>query len=254
MINTLGDRLKRYENSYESQIIGRIPIIIRLDGKNFSNWTKKIHAIKPFDDMLSYRMANAMLATAEKIEGCVFGYTQSDEITFVLRNDQSLESTPWFNNRIQKMCSIASSMITAHFNDSISPSAYFDARVFAVPTIQESINCLVWRQQDCVKNSISCSCYCEVAKVHGNKTARKMMDKLNQKQQQELLFKETKINWNDYPAKFKRGIGCYKKEFETIINNIPCNRTEWILDYELPIFSKEQIFLQNMLSLKGDIQ
>ncbi len=255
-MDSLGDRMKKYEDAYEQQMINRLPIVIRCDGKNFSNWTKKIGAVKPFDSQLSINMSEAMRKTAEKIEGCLFGFTQSDEITFVLRNDQSLESTPWFDNRIQKMCSIVSSILTANFNkmyDVSIPLAYFDTRVFAVPTIQEAINALVWRQNDAVKNSISCSCYYGSANIIGKKTARKMMEGLNQNQQQEMLFREAKINWNDYPTKFKRGIGCYKQKQTFTKDGKEYIRTPWIIDEELPTFSKDHSFLLKILSVEKDI-
>ena len=255
-MQNLGDRMKEYERSYDISIINRIPIIIRLDGKNFSKWTKMCKFAKPFDEILSNQMANAMKETAEKIEGCTFSFTQSDEITFILKNDQSLESTPWFSNRIQKITSVVSSIFTAYFNKfDIKydfPLAYFDARVFAVPYIQEAINCLIFRQNDAVKNSVSASCYYEVAKIIGKKTTRKLMHGLNQKQQQELLFQKTGINWNNYPTKFKRGTGCYRKEFEIEINGIMCQRSNWEVENELPIFTQDKDYLDNILSVGED--
>jgi len=104
-------------------------------------------------------MTRASLKTAQSIEGCVFAFTQSDEITYVLRNDQSLSSEPWFDNRIQKIASVIASMTSVNFmSEMCGPCVYFDARVFAVPNIQEAINNIIWRQQDCVKNSISSAC------------------------------------------------------------------------------------------------
>lgn len=261
-MDSMGDRLKRYEAAYDQTIISRVPVIIRLDGKGFSRWTKSVSAVKPFDNELSNNMANAMVKTAEKIEGCLFGFTQSDEITFVLRNDQSLESSPWFSNRIQKICSITSSIFTAEFNrnwgdrippDTYFPLAYFDARVFAVPTLQESINTLIWRQQDSVKNSISCSTYYECAKKIGKGTARKQMEGLNGKQQQEMLFQTTGLNWSDYPTKFKRGIGCYKKIVVYPVSEIngSYTRSEWVIDNELPIFASNQEWLRTILGPEG---
>lgn len=260
-MDSMGDRLKRYESAYDQTIIGRVPVIIRLDGKGFSRWTKMIGATKPFDNDLSNNMAYAMQRTAERIEGCLFGFTQSDEITFVLRNDQSLESTPWFSNRIQKMCSITASILTANFNSMYEgredagkiPLAYFDARVFAVPNITEACNTLIWRQQDATKNSISCSTYYECAKKIGKGTARKQMEGLNGKQQQELLFQTTGLNWNDYPAKFKRGIGCYKRlTTHSSIEGPDYTRSEWFIDNELPIFASNQGFLLNILDPKEE--
>lgn len=254
----LGDRMKQYERAYDTYMPSRLPVIIRIDGKGFSRFTKKIQAKKPFDSWFSDSMAQAMLETAEKIEGCVFAYTQSDEMTFVIKNDQSEESTPWFGNRIQKLTSVASSFVTATFNQRLFrllekdvPLAYFDARVFIVPSWQEAINCLVWRQNDATKNSISAACYYEVARKpdRGKKQARKLMHGLNQKQQQELLFQETGINWNNYPAKFKRGIGCYKVAKEMAYEGNTFVRNSWELDTELPVFAREQEFLRNILGM-----
>jgi tRNA(His) 5'-end guanylyltransferase len=52
----------------------------------------------------------------ENIQGCVFGYTQSDEITLVLVDYKKLTSCAWFDYEVQKMCSISASMATMAFN------------------------------------------------------------------------------------------------------------------------------------------
>jgi tRNA(His) 5'-end guanylyltransferase len=248
---TLGDRMKAYEKCTEINMLTRVPIIIRVDGKNFSNWTKKNKFEKPFDLVFSEAMSFAMIEAASKIEGCKFGYTQSDEMLFILRNDQSLESVPWFNNRIQKICSITSSIVTANFNSYFNNKclAYFDTRVFPVPDINETINCVIWRQNDAVKNSISCSCYYEVAKFVGKKTTRKLMHGLNQNKQQELLFSKAGINWNNYPISLKRGICCYKIKTEKEINGIMCTRSEWKNDINMVNVSTNRDWLLNILSI-----
>ena len=112
----LGDRMKEYERVFDLHMPSRLPVIVRVDGKGFSKFTKKIKANKPFDERFYSAMANTMLSTADNLEGCVFGYTQSDEMTFVIKNDQSNESTPWFGNRLQKISSVVSSFVTAYFN------------------------------------------------------------------------------------------------------------------------------------------
>jgi len=233
----------------------RCPVIVRVDGKGFSRWTKKMKFEKPFDTTLVSAMSIAMLATAEEIEGCVFGYTQSDEMTFVLRNDQSLESEPWFGNRIQKICSVVSSMVTANFtkiwetgllqvpgsNLDALPISYFDARVFTVPTLDEAANALIWRQNDATKNSISAACYYEVAKKNGKGTTRKMMHGLNGNQQQELLFQETGHNWNNYPVYLKRGSACYKEPTKIDTPEGTVMRNKWTIDQEdIPIFTQDR--------------
>lgn len=251
---SLGERMKSYENTYDMSIIGRIPVIIRCDGKGFSKWTKRQKLDKPFDARMSQAMSSTMEQVAAKIEGCKFGYTQSDEMTFVLFNDQSLESEPWFGNRVQKMASIVSSMVTAHFNSLMTGAiAYFDARVFAVPNVIEAANCLIWRQNDATKNSISTATYYEVGRKLGLGTARKLMHGLNQKQQQELLFNKAQLNWNDYPTKYKRGIGCYRENVVlTDANGNQFERSKWKIDEELPVFTQAQEFLLKIFAGVSD--
>lgn len=254
--SSLGDRMKKYERAYDIYMPSRLPVIIRIDGKNFSKWTKKCKFRKPFDETLSYQMSHAMKDTVENIEGCMFAFTQSDEASFILRNDQSLETTPWFGNRIQKIISVVSSMFTAHFNKYAPsrgfPIAYFDARVFIVPDLTEVINYLIFRQNDAVKNSISAACYHEVANKVGKKTARKLMHGLNRNKQQELLFQETGINWNNYLTKFKHGIGarCITREFE--IGDNTYTRSNWEIELELPIFTQDRQYLDDVLNAENE--
>ena len=110
----------------------------------------------------------------KNIPGAVFGYTQSDEISIVLVDYQTLETDSWFDYRVTKMCSIGASMASRFFNqhyienvknayDETSSeyafysrkffSADFDCRAFNIPK-EDACNCLIWRQKDAEKNSI----------------------------------------------------------------------------------------------------
>lgn len=252
---TLGNRMKDYESIYDYRITPKLPIVMRIDGKNFSNMTKRLKFKKPFDSNFLNYMINATISVAENIQGCMLGYTQSDEITFIIRNDQSIESTPWFNNRIQKMVGIAASYSTIGFNKSlwrngINYDAVFDCRVLSVPDLDEAIRNLIWRQNDCVKNSINSATYYLVGEKLGKKTTRKLLLNLNQNQRQELLFKEVGINWNDIDAKFKRGVILYKKELELETKNGKVVRNKWVSE-SAPIFTSEdgRIFLDSIIKV-----
>lgn len=241
---SLGDRMKSYEKITDHRIIERIPIIIRIDGKNFNKLTKRFE--KPFSDRFSRWMVHAMAYTASKLQGCVIGYTQSDEITFVIHSDQSLESTSWCGNRIQKILSITSSFVTLSFNDimwrdleGLKPFAVFDCKIFAVPNITEAANCLVWIQNDCVKNSINAATYYEISKKYGRGKTRKMMHGLNQKEQQELLFKLTSINWSNYDEKYKNGIVTIKQDVKITTKNGEAIRKRWVVK-SAPRFTSEE--------------
>ena len=69
----------------------------------------------------------------ENIQGCVLGYTQSDEITLVLVDYKKLTSSAWFDYEVQKMCSIAASIATMAFNKIFKENVYeydSDAEVY----------------------------------------------------------------------------------------------------------------------------
>ena len=52
----------------------------------------------------------------ENIQGCVLGYTQSDEITLVLVDSRKHNSSAWFDNEVQKVCSVSAALATYAFN------------------------------------------------------------------------------------------------------------------------------------------
>lgn len=124
--DSLGDRMKEYENVSRNYLTRRVPVIIRLDGKAFHTFTRGMK--KPFDPVLTQAMQQTMKSLCEDIQGCVLGYTQSDEITLVLTDYATIKTDAWFKYNIQKMTSIAASMATLAFNREfiIAADQWFD--------------------------------------------------------------------------------------------------------------------------------
>lgn len=152
--DTLGDRMKGYEQVSRYMFTNKIPVIIRLDGKAFHTFTKDFK--KPFDEKLINAMQETTKYLVENIQGCIMGYTQSDEITLVLLDTLSEKTESWFNNNLQKIVSVSSSMCTAYFNKILNHNklAIFDSRAFQMP-LEDVPSNLVWRSRDCYKNAIS---------------------------------------------------------------------------------------------------
>jgi tRNA(His) guanylyltransferase len=199
--DSLGDRQKFYENqTCGIMMLPRIPVIARLDGKGFSKFTKGLK--RPYDERLSKLMIETTkYLVKETNANC--GYSQSDEITLVWYvND--INSAIYFNGRLFKMISDLASMCSVYFNRHLPKfipekgelMPRFDARVFNVPTLDEAVNCFLWREQDATKNSITMAAseYYSHNFLHGK----------NGSEKQELLFQKG-VNWNDYPDFFKRG-------------------------------------------------
>lgn len=269
--DSLGDRMKTYENVTRTHLMRRTPVIIRLDGCHFRTFTRGMD--KPYDEVLCKTMQDTTRYLCENIQGCVLGYTQSDEITLVLCDYKKLTTAAWFDNNIQKMCSVSASLATLAFNqrfimnvqDAMYDCCYapaennfgdevlagrkdyyerckkyintkihkatFDSRVFNIP-LAEVCNCLIWRQQDAIRNSI---------RGLGQKYfSHKQLDGKNCSQIQDMLMLEKNIDWNDVPTKFKRGSCCTK------------SAVRWKIDNEIPIFTQDRDYIENRIIFEED--
>ena len=273
--DSLGDRMKGYENISRSYLTRRVPVIIRLDGKAFHTFTRGMK--KPFDPVLTQAMQQTMKSLCENIQGCVFGYTQSDEITLVLTDYATIKTDAWFGYNIQKMTSIAASMATLAFDrefiiaygqwfdrsftngesdlpgfsslDALYASkrhqALFDARVFSIPK-EEVCNCLIWCQQDATRNSIEA--------VGQAFFSQRELHKKNCNEIQEMLWSNHNINWNNFPTENKRGSCCVKQSTDTSMNDpmnpgktIMVTRRKWVIDAEIPIFTQNRSYIERLL-------
>lgn len=154
----ISDRMKLYEGQeIDRKLIPLLPVMVRLDGKAFHNWTKDLE--KPFSLTLHRWMQTTttilMRETCAKV-----GYTQSDEITLLLYSPDIRKQT-YFDGKIQKLTSVICSLCTAHFNRMVDqsfvcgrPVAMFDCRVWNVPNLVEAANCILWRMQDAERNGV----------------------------------------------------------------------------------------------------
>ena len=109
MQDTLGQRMKAYEQEYRQAVPEGKWIILRLDGRGFSRFTKKMRFGKPFDGVMSEMMSRTALALAKDFQA-VAAYMQSDEITLVL--------PPYytgFSRRSEKLIGCAASLAGAAF-------------------------------------------------------------------------------------------------------------------------------------------
>ena len=174
-------KIKPIEKEFELEIPKNKHIVIRLDGKRFSKFTKKYFK-KPFDLKLSNIMIEVMKAIF-KYFNASFGYTQSDEITIIIPKNENEYYNHIFNGRIQKIASISSSVVSSKFNSLmyIDDLAIFDSRVFGVD--DEMLPLVInERRKDCIINSKSAfsQAYCSHKELL-NKNSNEMIEYTNQK-------------------------------------------------------------------------
>lgn len=193
--------MKMYERIEAGRIfIPTLPIIARIDGRSFHSFTKGMD--RPFDAALNTMMVETTMHLVRETNACM-GYTQSDEITLAWHSTDT-KSQVWFDGKIHKMVSQLAAQATLKFYmlcDEISPyyaqrKPTFDARVWQVPNRTEGANVFLWREWDATKNSISMVAQSMFShkELHGKDSNAK-----------QAMMLERGRNWNDYPAKFKRG-------------------------------------------------
>lgn len=262
----LGCRMKTfYEQIPKTRLMRRCPVVIRCDGRSFHTFTKKFQ--KPFDEVLIKTMQETMKYLCENIQGCVLGYTQSDEITLILIDYKKLTSSAFFDYEVQKICSITASMATMAFNkffekniqefsesnecrgldikyldiyrEALNKGAMFDARCFNIPK-EEVTNLVYWRQLDATRNSIQM--------VGQANFSHKELQNKSCNDIQDMLMTQKEINWNNLPTYQKRGSCCVKNKIiidndgviETAqLRNTSKPENEWIIDKKIPIFKGE---------------
>lgn len=272
----LGTRMKEfYEQVPKTRLVRRMPVAIRIDGKAFHTFTRGFR--KPFDHILIKTMQETTKYLCENIQNCIFGFTQSDEITLILVDYQKLTSSAWFDYEVQKLCSISASMATMAFNKyfaenvaneileyktsmvpqcveiqqeikeyhdtlraAVNKGAMFDARCFNIPK-EEVTNLVYWRQLDATRNSIQMVGQANFShKELQNKTCNMIQD---------MLHEQKGINWNDYPTVCKRGSACIYTEYANMNGSY---NSGWIIDKEMPILKGEDRAYVNDLVYIGE--
>lgn len=274
MIDKMGDRFKAYENCYRIYLPKRQAVIVRVDGRAFHSFTKGF--ARPYDIVFAVAMHQTALKLAENISSCKFAYTQSDEITLVLTDYENINTEPWFSNNLQKIVSISAAMASIFFKESFNKSieeeyvdhylngkigdekyqllmkhseAYnnklcvFDSRAFIIPR-EEIVNCLYWRQTDCIRNSIQ---LLGQANFSHNQLQGKNCNEI-----QEMLWQEKNINWANEPNWFKNGVAIYKKPMNVEHylpdgTTITVERNKWFIDKDIPVFTQNREYIEKHL-------
>jgi len=273
VFDTLGNRMKDfYENRYRVYLTRRIPVIIRVDGNAFHTFTRGLD--KPFDKNFMKIMQETCKNLCENIQGCVGGYVQSDEISLLLIDYQTIDTDAWFDYNLQKVTSLAAARATMTFNNLVRQMVFdaeddakafeeadeydaadekhalvykwydkqgramFDARAFNIPK-EEVTNYFIWRQKDATRNSIQAAGQTQFS--------HKELNGKSQSDIQEMLFQKG-INWNDYTIPEKRGSFVRRytetigKEDGTLIVRHP-----WCIDDEMPILTGDRNYIEELI-------
>lgn len=281
----LGKRMKEYyEQISKTKLMRRCPVVLRIDGRAFHTFCRSFN--KPFDDILVKTMQDTMKYLCENIEGCVLGYTQSDEISLLLIDYKKLDTTAWFDYEVQKLCSISASMATLAFNKFFYDNVEFNfqeewakinEKITNKEISSEEAEPMFDKLEDeyydkyyskCNKAMFDSRCfnipkeevtnYFYWRQLDATRNSIQMVGQANFSHKelqnkscndiQNMLLTEKDINWNDLITYKKRGSCCVKKEF--VQDDI--TQTKWVVDKNIPIFKGEDRCYINDLVFVGE--
>ena len=210
----LGDRVKALESASAKVLMDENqPLCVRIDGKAFHTYTKKLE--RPYDIRISDAMIATMNFLVEKTDARL-GYTQSDEISLVYFKTAAHQQG-YFGSRMQKLVSVLASMASVKFQAEVQKTipekndmfAFFDCRVWNVPTLDDAAEMFIWRQDDAIKNAVSMAASAHYSHKHLH--GKSSVDKIN-------LLKDKGIEWKDYPDFFKSGTYAMRRHMEVIMS------------------------------------
>lgn len=255
--DSLGDRMKHYEGLPRTGLMTKVPVMARFDGKAFHTLTRKFE--KPYDVRFQQAMWETAAELCRQIQGSRIAFVQSDEISILLLDTQTRDTQAWFDYDLQKCASVGAGIASTAFNVAIAHNIgpmtggsgilsrpVFDARFWNVPE-HELVNYFIWRQQDATRNSIQGLAQSEFS--------QKQLHGLSCDQLQEKLFQERGTNWNNVNVPQKRGVTIIKSK-ETGIHKTPeetieYERSRWVADLEIPVFTQDRNYLLNHFGIEG---
>jgi tRNA(His) guanylyltransferase len=252
MGNSKDPIMSRMKSNYEERqrhyLTRRIPVILRLDGKCMSGYTRPLK--NRFDPNFIKVMNLTAIKLCEEIPGAQLAFLQSDEITILLHDYKKLNSEAWFDYCQNKVESVSAAITAVEFTlnswmiwqkdtnsldkfSCIKP-ATFDSRSHNIPEAEVCNNFLA-RQLDATKNSIN--------SLAQSLYSHKELQGKSSNEMQELCFQK-RHNWNDLPISWRRGRCVVKTTYEVG----DTTRTKWVVDDEIPEFSKDRNYIEKYLA------
>ncbi|KAK9811954.1 hypothetical protein WJX73_002862 [Symbiochloris irregularis] len=208
MANSKYGYVKRFEA--DDAVLPECWIVVRLDGKGFTKFTAAHGLAKPSDERALSLMDRAAQEVMHEFRDIRIAFGESDEYSFVFHKHTAL-----YGRRASKLLSLVVSLFTAAYvrfwphclpDTELQQTPCFDARAVCYPNNKTLRDYLAWRQADTHINTQYNTCYW--ALVNSGKSGKEAQEYLKGTQtafKNELLYREFKINYNELPARFRKG-------------------------------------------------
>ncbi|ADZ08672.1 protein of unknown function DUF549 [Methanobacterium lacus] len=230
-------------------------VVVRVDGRKFSNLSAELELEKPYDQDFTNLMCEVCSEFFKEFAP-KFIYTFSDEINILLSDIP-------FNGRIEKLNSVFAGFISASFQKNllkiekfkeiidehdIKPVS-FDSRIIPL-ALEGTIDYFKNRQSESWRNCINGYSYWKLRENHDKTSAVEILNKKKSSELHDLLF-ENGLNISEVPIWQRRGIGIYRTANEVEgYNPVENKRVKTMrylpmVDRELPIINRE--FFENRI-------
>lgn len=202
---TWHEKFTEIEADWNDKIDPGTYAIVRVDGRAFSRISNKLD--KPYSTHFMDWMDAAAIQLCYEMQGAVFAYVQSDEISVIMSDMNGERRGRWFDWNVNKLVSVSASIASGTFNLGFQHDlngtlwedrrpASFDSRVIPVKSRLDAIQYFMWRQRNAYTNAISMVAdrICGSAALNG----KNLNDRID------MLFQQG-IMVNDLPLGLRQG-------------------------------------------------
>ncbi|KAL6767817.1 THG1 [Auxenochlorella protothecoides x Auxenochlorella symbiontica] len=212
-------------------------IVLRVDGKGFTRFCEEHKLEKPNDGRALALMDASAEAVMLAFPDVRLAFGESDEYSFVLP-----PSTKLYGRRASKLVSLVVSCFTATYvrrwaeflpGTPLLSTPMFDGRAVCYPNLAVLRDYLSWRQVDTHINNLYNACFWALVKGGMDQAAaHERLKGTLSSHKNELLFSEYGINYNEIPARFRKGSTLIRQRAEVRVKKPDGSwgvREKWVL-------------------------
>jgi len=243
----LDARMRVYETAHDHRVMPGIHIVVRIDGRGFTHFTKEVMRFEaPYD----VRFRDAMVETVKHLMDCGFrvayGYTQSDEISLLLHPEDDS-----FGRKERKLVSVLAGETSGFASLQFGKPVAFDARVCQLPGRQLVVDYFRWRQEDAARNALHGHVHWRLrAEGAEPDEAYRRTSSMSTADKNEFLFQRG-VNFNTISNWQKRGVGVrWSEETEARCDQDPGQQQpqrRLVADAELPMRDEYDRYIAELL-------
>ncbi|TBU33543.1 tRNAHis guanylyltransferase [Dichomitus squalens] len=196
-------------------------MVLRIDGHAFHRLSEEHNFAKPNDERALQLMDHAARDVMTEFKDIVLAFGESDEYSFLFRKSSTL-----YNRREAKILTTVTSLFTSSYVFNWSkylsdtPLKYcpsFDGRIVLYPSTTVVRDYFSWRQADTHINNLYNTLFWALVLKGGQTTtqAHAVLRGTVSSQKHEMLFSRFGINYNELPARFRKGSVLVREEVST---------------------------------------